>query len=66
MVLTLHPLGDLVQNFILTDACTLVVSRATTRPGRRLTVGIVVATKSDDHEPFLLGEDGLVDMPGCP
>jgi hypothetical protein len=64
--LTLHSLGNLVEDFILTDACGLVVSRATAQRGRQLTVGIVVAAETDHHETFLLGEDGLVDVPGCP
>lgn len=66
MRLTLYTLSNLVEDFILTDAwCGRLVLRLRDRQ-RRLTVGIVVAAKSDHHESLFLGEDRLVDVPGCP
>lgn len=63
--LTLHSLGDLVENFILANTCEARVSRAIRRwRGGRLTVGIVVATEADHHEALLFGENGLVNVPG--
>lgn len=50
----------------MTDACAQVVSLGMVmQRGERLTVRVVIPPESDHHETFFLGEDGLVDVPGC-